>query len=157
VRTCCSLGVPLLVLVDVPGYLPGLEEEENGIVQRGAKLLRAFAEATVPRVTVILRKAYGGAFIAMNSRSLGATAVYAWPLAEVGIMYAANAVAVLHKRDLASASEGQRATLLRDLATEYSSDSGGLSLAVKRGVIDAIMDPSITPRMARAALTGTAS
>ena len=156
VRTCGSLGVPLLVLVDVPGYLPGLEEEENGIVQRGAKLLRAFAEATVPRVTVILRKAYGGAFIAMNPRSLGATAVYAWPLAEVGIMYAANAVAVLHKRDLASASEGQRATLLRDLATEYSSDSGGLSLAVKRGVIDAIIDPSITPRMARAALTGTA-
>ena len=79
VRTCDALGVPLLVLVDVPGYLPGTGEEWNGVVRRGAKLLHAFAEATVPRVTLVTRKSYGGAYIAMNSRSLGATAVLAWP------------------------------------------------------------------------------
>ena len=86
VRMCDSLGVPLVVLVDVPGYLPGLGQEWDGVVRRGAKLLHAFAEAVVPRVTLVTRKAYGGAYIAMNSRSLGATAVFAWPNAEMAVM-----------------------------------------------------------------------
>jgi acetyl-CoA/propionyl-CoA carboxylase carboxyl transferase subunit len=83
---CDSLGVPLVVMVDVPGYLPGLGQEWDGVVRRGAKLLHAFAEAVVPRVTLVTRKAYGGAYIAMNSRSLGATAVFAWPNAEIAVM-----------------------------------------------------------------------
>ena len=90
VRMCDSLGVPLIVLVDVPGYLPGLGQEWDGVVRRGAKLLHAFAEAVVPRVTLVTRKAYGGAYIAMNSRSLGATAVFAWPNAEVAVMGASR-------------------------------------------------------------------
>ena len=80
VRTCDAFGVPLVVLVDVPGYLPGVGQEWDGVVRRGAKLLHAFAEATVPRVTLVTRKAFGGAYIAMNSRSLGATRVFAWPV-----------------------------------------------------------------------------
>src|SRR5207253_4322685 len=102
VRMCDSLGVPLIVLVDVPGYLPGVGQEWDGVVRRGAKLLHAFAEAVVPRVTLVTRKAYGGAYIAMNSRSLGATAVYAWPTAEIAVMRAAAAVRIRHRRTLAS-------------------------------------------------------
>src|SRR5207248_1949658 len=98
VRMCNSLGVPLIVLVDVPGYLPGVGEEWGGVIRRGAKLLHAFAEASVPRVTLVTRKAYGGAYIAMNSRSLGATAVFAWPEAEVAVMGAEAAVGVLHRK-----------------------------------------------------------
>ena len=86
VRMCDAFGVPLVVLVDVPGYLPGVGQEWDGVVRRGAKLLHAFAEATVPRVTLITRKAYGGAYIAMNSRALGATKVFAWPGAEIAVM-----------------------------------------------------------------------
>ena len=90
VRFCDAFGVPLVVLVDVPGYLPGVGQEWDGVVRRGAKLLHAFAEATVPRVTLVTRKAYGGAYIAMNSQSLGATKVFAWPDAEIAVMGAAR-------------------------------------------------------------------
>src|SRR5690606_24682192 len=86
VRMCDAFGVPLLVVVDVPGYLPGVDQEWGGVVRRGAKLLHAFGEAVVPRVTLVTRKSYGGAYIAMNSRALGATAVFAWPEAEVAVM-----------------------------------------------------------------------
>ena len=103
VRMCDAFGVPLVVLVDVPGYLPGVGQEWDGVVRRGAKLLHAFAEAVVPRVTLVTRKAYGGAYIAMNSRSLGATAVFAWPDAEVAVMGAKAAVGILHRKKLAAA------------------------------------------------------
>jgi len=147
VRTCDALGIPLVVLADVPGYLPGTAQEWEGVVRRGAKLLHAFAEAVVPRVTVILRKAYGGAFIAMNSKSLGATAVYAWPTAEVGVMYSANAAAVLHRR-LLEATPGQRRTrLLNDLAADYERGVGGITRAVERGYVDGIIEPAQTPRI----------
>src|SRR5581483_11082841 len=102
VRMCDSFGVPLVTLVDVPGYLPGVGQEWDGVVRRGAKLLHAFAEATVPRVTVVTRKAIGGAYIAMNSRSLGATKVFAWPDAEIAVMGAIAAIRILHRRTLAS-------------------------------------------------------
>jgi acetyl-CoA/propionyl-CoA carboxylase carboxyl transferase subunit len=108
VRMCDSLGVPLIVLVDVPGYLPGLGQEWDGVVRRGAKLLHAFAEAVVPRVTLVTRKAYGGAYIAMNSRSLGATAVFAWPNAEVAVMGPSAAVNILHRKKLAAAPAEER-------------------------------------------------
>jgi len=102
VRMCDALGVPLIVIVDVPGYLPGLGQEWDGVVRRGAKLLHAFAEAVVPRVTLVTRKAYGGAYIAMNSRSLGATAVFAWPSAEIAVMGPSAAVNILHRKKLAA-------------------------------------------------------
>ena len=102
-RMCDAFGVPLVVLVDVPGYLPGVGQEWDGVVRRGAKLLHAFAEAVVPRVTLVTRKSYGGAYIAMNARSLGATTVFAWPGAEVAVMGAKAAVGILHRKKLAAA------------------------------------------------------
>ncbi len=109
VRMCDAFGIPLIVAVDVPGYLPGAGQEWDGVVRRGAKLLHAFAEAVVPRVTLITRKAYGGAYIAMNSRALGATRVFAWPSAEIAVMGAVAAVRILHWRKLAGRARGARA------------------------------------------------
>jgi acetyl-CoA/propionyl-CoA carboxylase carboxyl transferase subunit len=146
VRMCDALGVPLLVVVDVPGYLPGVEQEWGGIVRRGAKLLHAFAEARVPRVTLITRKAYGGAYIAMNSRSLGATAVLAWPEAEVAVMGAEAAVGVLHRKRLAAASEEEREDLRRRLVADQQRAAGGLDRAVRLGVVDSVVIPEQTRR-----------
>src|SRR6202030_2880627 len=127
VRFCDAFGVPLVVLVDVPGYLPGVGQEWDGVVRRGAKLLHAFAEATVPRVTLVTRKAYGGAYIAMNSRSLGATRVFAWPGAEVAVMGAVAAVRILHRRTLAAAPHGEREALHAALAAEHEKIAGGVA------------------------------
>src|SRR5262249_45224807 len=129
VRMCDSFGVPLLIIVDVPGYLPGIAEEAGGVVRRGAKLLHAFAEAEVPRVTLITRKAYGGAYIAMNSRSLGATAVFAWPSAEIAVMGAEAAVAILHRKKLAAVEDQERDLLKTQLVAEHTRLSGGVNRA----------------------------
>ena len=142
VRTCDCFGVPLVVIVDVPGYLPGVGQEWDGVVRRGAKLLHAFSEAVVPRVTLITRKAYGGAYIAMNSRSLGATKVFAWPTAEVAVMGAVAAIRVLHRRILADLPEDQRAAMELELAAEHEKISGGVTRAMEIGVVDAIIEPS---------------
>jgi acetyl-CoA/propionyl-CoA carboxylase carboxyl transferase subunit len=151
VRMCDAFGVPLVVLVDVPGYLPGVGQEWDGVVRRGAKLLHAFAEATVPRVTLVTRKAYGGAYIAMNSRSLGATRVFAWPDAEIAVMGAVAAVRILHRRTLASVPPEQLHEAETRLAAEHEATAGGLQRAVDLGVIDAIIEPSQTRReLARA-------
>jgi acetyl-CoA/propionyl-CoA carboxylase carboxyl transferase subunit len=152
VRMCNAFGIPLLVLVDVPGYLPGVREEWGGVVRRGAKLLHAFAEAVVPRVTVVLRKAYGGAYIAMNSRSLGATAVYAWPGSEVAVMGAPAAVDVLYRRRLAAAVTGSERDALRlELIDEHSRTAGGIDRGLELGVVDAVIEPCETrPRVAAA-------
>ena len=147
VRMCDAFGVPLAVLVDVPGYLPGVDQEWDGVVRRGAKLLHAFAEAVVPRVTVVTRKAYGGAYIAMNSRSLGATAVYAWPDAELAVMGPEAAVGILHRRALAAAPEGQRGVLTAQLAAEHRSIAAGVGNAGAHGVIDAVIPRSATRRV----------
>ena len=147
VRMCDAFGVPLAVLVDVPGYLPGVDQEWDGVVRRGAKLLHAFAEAVVPRVTVVTRKAYGGAYIAMNSRSLGATAVYAWPDAELAVMGPEAAVGILHKRALAAAPEGQRGVLTAQLAAEHRSVAAGVGNAGAYGVIDAVIPRAATRRV----------
>jgi len=144
VRMCDAFGVPLVVLVDVPGYLPGVGQEWDGVVRRGAKLLHAFAEASVPRVTLVTRKAYGGAYIAMNSRSLGATKVFAWPGAEVAVMGAVAAIRVLHRRTLASVPPEELHEAETRLAAEHEATAGGLQRAVDIGVIDAIIDPSHT-------------
>jgi acetyl-CoA/propionyl-CoA carboxylase carboxyl transferase subunit len=143
---CDSLGVPLVVLVDVPGYLPGLGQEWDGVVRRGAKLLHAFAEAVVPRVTLVTRKAFGGAYIAMNSRALGATAVFAWPGAEIAVMGAGAAVNILHRKKLAAARPEEREALRTQLVEEQTRVAGGVSRAVEIGVVDEVIRPERTRR-----------
>ncbi|MFO7400699.1 carboxyl transferase domain-containing protein [Thermobispora bispora] len=144
VRMCDAFGVPLVVMVDVPGYLPGVNQEHDGVVRRGAKLLHAFAEASVPRVTLVTRKAYGGAYIAMNSRALGATKVFAWPTAEMAVMGAIAAVRILKRRELAAAPEEERAALEAKFAEEHQRIAGGLDRAVALGVVDEVIDPAKT-------------
>ncbi|GAA3926252.1 acyl-CoA carboxylase subunit beta [Actinomadura viridis] len=144
VRMCDAFGVPLVVLVDVPGYLPGVGQEHGGVVRRGAKLLHAFGAATVPRVTLVTRKAYGGAYIAMNSRSLGATRVFAWPTAELAVMGAVAAVRVLHRRRLAAVPEEERPALEAELAAEHEKIAGGLDRARDLGVVDEVITPAGT-------------
>jgi acetyl-CoA/propionyl-CoA carboxylase carboxyl transferase subunit len=152
VRMCDALGVPLVVIVDVPGYLPGVGQEWDGVVRRGAKLLHAFAEAVVPRVTLVTRKAYGGAYIAMNSRSLGATAVYAWPTAEVAVMGASAAVTILHRKKLAAAKPEDREALRAQLVDEQLRVAGGVSRALEIGVVDDVIEPTETRRRIAEAL-----
>jgi acetyl-CoA/propionyl-CoA carboxylase carboxyl transferase subunit len=144
VRLCNAFGIPLVVIVDVPGYLPGVDQEWGGVVRRGAKLLHAFGEATVPRVTLVTRKIYGGAYIAMNSRSLGATAVFAWPDAEVAVMGAKAAVGILHKKKLAATPEHEREALHDELALEHERIAGGVDSAIELGVVDEKIDPAHT-------------
>jgi acetyl-CoA/propionyl-CoA carboxylase carboxyl transferase subunit len=144
VRMCDSLGVPLLVVVDVPGYLPGVRQEWNGVIRRGAKLLYAFAEATVPRVTLVTRKSYGGAYIAMNSKALGATAVFAWPEAEVAVMSAEAAVGILHRKRLATVPEAEREALREQLVAEQTRIAGGVRRALALGVVDEVVPPRQT-------------
>jgi acetyl-CoA/propionyl-CoA carboxylase carboxyl transferase subunit len=152
VRMCDALGVPLIVLVDVPGYLPGLGQEWEGVVRRGAKLLHAFSEAVVPRVTLVTRKAYGGAYIAMNSRSLGATAVFAWPNAEVAVMGASAAVNILHRKRLAAAPAEERDTLRAQLIEEQMQTAGGVNRALEIGVVDDVIKPVETRKRIAEAL-----
>ncbi|HEY3006463.1 MAG TPA: carboxyl transferase domain-containing protein [Micromonosporaceae bacterium] len=154
VRMCDALGVPLVVLVDVPGYLPGLGQEWDGVVRRGAKLLHAFAEAVVPRVTLVTRKAYGGAYIAMNSRSLGATAVFAWPNAEVAVMGPSAAVNILHRKRLAAAPAEERESLRAQLIEDQTRVAGGVNRALEIGVIDDVIKPTETRRRIAEALAG---
>jgi acetyl-CoA/propionyl-CoA carboxylase carboxyl transferase subunit len=146
VRLCDSLGIPMVVLVDVPGYLPGVQQEWGGVLRRGAKLLHAFAESVVPRVTLVTRKSYGGAYIAMNSRSLGATAVFAWPEAEVAVMGAEAAVGVLHRKRLAAASDDEREPLRAQLIAEHAVSAGGLDRALALGVVDEVISPASSRR-----------
>lgn len=155
VRTCDAFGIPLVVIADVTGFLPGAGQEWEGAVRRGAKLLHAFGEAVVPRVTLITRRAYGGAFVAMNSKSLGATRVFAWPSAEVSVMGAIAAVRVLHRRLLADIAEEQRSAMELELAAEHEKVSGGVKRAVEIGAVDEIVEP-INSRQALAKAIATA-
>ena len=156
VRLCDAFGLPLIVLVDVPGYLPGGKQEADGIVRRGAKLLHAFAAAQVPRFTVITRKAYGGAYIAMNSRSLGASRVLAWPTAVVDVMSAQAAVKITRRRDIADVPEHNRDEAIAVFAAEHSELTGGLQRAVDNGIVDEVIDPAGT-RTSLATLVAGAS
>ena len=152
VRMCDAFGVPLIVLVDVPGYLPGLGQEWDGVVRRGAKLLHAFAEAVVPRVTLVTRKSYGGAYIAMNSRSLGATAVFAWPTAEIAVMGASAAVNILYRKRLAATPHEQREALREQLIQEQTQVAGGVGRALEIGVVDDMIKPEDSRRRIAEAL-----
>ena len=144
VRTCDAFGIPLIVIADVQGFLPGAGQEWEGAVRRGAKLLHAFGEAVVPRVTLITRRAYGGAYVAMNSKALGATRVLAWPEAEVSVMGAVAAVRVLHRRILADLPAEQRESMELELAAEHEKISGGVARAVEIGAVDEIIDSAHT-------------
>jgi acetyl-CoA/propionyl-CoA carboxylase carboxyl transferase subunit len=153
VRMCDAFGVPLLVVVDVPGYLPGTGQEWNGVVRRGAKLLHAFAAASVPRITLVTRKAYGGAYIAMNSRALGATHVLAWPQAQVDVMGAVAAVRILHRRELAEVPDEQKPLAEARLAEQHLKASGGLVRAIEGGMVDEVIEPDATRTRLAALLT----
>jgi acetyl-CoA/propionyl-CoA carboxylase carboxyl transferase subunit len=144
VRMCDAFGVPLIVLVDVPGYLPGVGQEWDGVVRRGAKLLHAFGEAVVPRVTLVTRKTYGGAYIAMNARSLGATKVFAWPGAEIAVMGSVAAIRILHRRKLLEVAPDIRPQVEAELAAEHEQIAGGVEKAVEIGVVDEVVEPSAT-------------
>jgi acetyl-CoA carboxylase carboxyltransferase component len=142
VRTCNAFQIPLVVLVDTPGFLPGSPQEAIGVIRHGAKLLHAFAEATVPRVTVVLRKAYGGAYITMNSRELGADLTLAWTQAELGIMGADQAVGVIHRRELEAAAEPEAAR--RRLAAAYAARHLDARAAARSGHVDEVIVPNDT-------------
>jgi propionyl-CoA carboxylase beta chain len=139
VRMCDAFGLPLVTLVDTPGFLPGTRQEYGGVIRKGAKLLYAYAEATVPRVTVVLRKAFGGAYIVMNSRSLGADAVFAWPDAELAVMGPEGAVDVIFRRELA-ADPGVR----DELVARYRAEATSPRVAAERMSVDEIIQPSQT-------------
>ncbi|MFF3377484.1 acyl-CoA carboxylase subunit beta [Streptomyces sp. NPDC002680] len=147
VRFCDAFGIPLLTFADVPGYLSGTHQEQAGIIRRGAKLLYAYAEATVPRVTVVVRKAYGGGYAVMGSKHLGADVNLAWPTARIAVMGAEGAVSVLHRRELAAAAavgEQAAAELRAKLVAEYETACATPYAAAARGYIDAVIAPSTT-------------
>ncbi|MDT3400166.1 acyl-CoA carboxylase subunit beta [Streptomyces sp. B1866] len=144
VRTCDAFNLPVLTFVDVPGFLPGVGQEHNGIIRRGAKLIYAYAEATVPLITVITRKAFGGAYDVMGSKHLGADLNLAWPTAQIAVMGAQGAVNILHRRALADAEDPE--ALRAQLMTDYEDTLLNPYVAAERGYVDAVIRPSDTRR-----------
>jgi propionyl-CoA carboxylase beta chain len=144
VRTCDAFSVPVLTFVDVPGFLPGTGQEWGGIIRHGAKLIYAYAEATVPKVTVITRKAYGGAYDVMGSKHLGGDVNLAWPTAQIAVMGAQGAVNILYRRELAAADPGDEAALRERRITEYEDTLANPYVAADRGYVDAVIRPAET-------------
>ncbi|MBK7621314.1 MAG: acyl-CoA carboxylase subunit beta [Kineosporiaceae bacterium] len=146
VRTCDAFNIPVVTFVDVPGFLPGTDQEWNGIIRRGAKLIYAYAEATVPKVTIITRKAYGGAYDVMGSKHLGADVNLAWPSAQIAVMGAQGAVNILYRGDLKKVAEtgGDVDAARRQLVTEYEDTLANPYIAAERGYVDAVVAPSRT-------------
>src|ERR1700761_2657398 len=142
VRTCDAFSVPVVTFVDVPGFLPGTDQEWNGIIRHGAKLIYAYSEATVPKVTVITRKAYGGAYDVMGSKHLGGDINLAWPTAQIAVMGAQGAVNILYRRELASADDPDAVRARR--VTEYEDTLANPYIAAERGYLDAVIRPSET-------------
>ncbi|HSK54468.1 MAG TPA: acyl-CoA carboxylase subunit beta [Jiangellales bacterium] len=142
VRTCDAFNVPVLTFVDVPGFLPGTDQEWNGIIRRGAKLIYAYAEATVPKITVITRKAYGGAYDVMGSKHLGADVNLAWPTAQIAVMGAQGAVNILYRRELAEADDPDARR--RELVEQYEDRLANPYVAAERGYVDGVIAPSRT-------------
>ena len=144
VRFCDAFNIPLVTFEDVPGFLPGTQQEWNGIIRHGAKLLYAFAEATVPKLTVITRKAYGGAYCVMSSKHIRTDANFAWPTAEIAVMGPEGAVNIVYKRELERAPEAEREALRHDKVAEFRERFANPYVAAERGYIDAIIEPSQT-------------
>ena len=145
-----AFNIPILTLEDVPGFLPGVDQEHAGIIRHGAKLLFAYSEATVPRITIILRKAYGGAFIVMNSKSLGGDFSFAWPTAEIAVMGPDGAVAILYRKELAESSNP--AELKKELVKKYRDKIANPFIADESGYIDEVIDPAVTRKKIISAL-----
>jgi propionyl-CoA carboxylase beta chain len=142
VRFCDAFNIPLLVLEDVPGFLPGTDQEWNAIITNGAKLLYAFSEATVPRITVITRKAYGGAYDVMNSKHIGADMNFAWPSAEIAVMGAKGAAEIIFKKEISNASDPEQAW--KEKEAEYAEIFANPYRAAERGFIDDVIYPEET-------------
>lgn len=150
IRFCNAFNIPLVTLVDVPGFLPGVAQEHGGIIRHGAKMLYAYSAATVPKVTVVLRKAYGGAYLAMCSKDLGADSVFAWPTAEIAVMGAEGAASVVFKKEIAAAENP--AERREELVQEYRDTFSTPFVAASRGLVDDIIDPGDTRRKVAMAL-----
>lgn len=155
VRCCDCYGIPLLTLIDVPGFLPGKRMEQEGIIRRGAKLLYAYCEASVPKVSLVLRKAYGGAYIAMNSKGMGADLVYAWPIAQIAVMGAEGAVDIVFKHELETAEDREKAAA--EKTAEYNEKFMSPYIAAKLGIIDEVIAPEDTRRKIRMAFESLSS
>ena len=142
VRTCDAFNIPLLTFVDVPGFMPGTDQEYGGIIRHGAKLLYAYCESTVPRIQIITRKAYGGAYVVMNSKSIGADLAFAWPSAELAVMGPNGAVEIVYRRELAEAADpvGRRAELIDEYTERYANPY----IAAERGYVDDVISPAET-------------
>ena len=158
VRCCDCFGIPILTLIDVPGFLPGSRMEHGGIIRRGAKLLYAYCEASVPKVSLILRKAYGGAYIAMNSKGMGADIVYAWPIAQIAVMGAEGAVGIMYKHELEDADTPVKKEQVRaEKIAEYNDKFMSPYIATKLGIIDEVISPEETRRKIRTAFESLSS
>jgi len=155
IRHCDAFNIPMVTFVDVPGYLPGTEQEWGGIIRHGAKLLYAYSEATVPMVTVVLRKAYGGAYLGMCSKALGADMVLAWPQAEIAVMGAEGAANIVFRKEI-EGSEDQMAERNRKIE-EYREAFANPYVAAERGYVDRVILPEETRREIYLALQGTAN
>jgi len=142
IRFCDSFNIPLVVLEDVPGFLPGSNQEQNGIIRHGAKLLYAFAEATVPKITVIIRKAYGGAYCVMNSSNMGADVVYAWPTAEIAVMGPKGAVEIVFRKEVNEADDPAKVAAEKE--EEYRNKFANPYVAAQKGYVDDIIEPAQT-------------
>ncbi len=145
VRTCDAFNIPLVALVDVPGFLPGTDQEHGGIIRHGAKLLYAFCEATVPRIQLVTRKAYGGAYVVMNSKSVGADLAFAWPTAELAVMGPQGAVEILYRRELEQSEDAE--SLRADLVKKYTEQYANPYVAAERGYVDDVIEPAATRSM----------
>jgi acetyl-CoA carboxylase carboxyltransferase component len=147
VRTCDAFNIPLVTLIDVPGFLPGVDQEYGGIIRHGAKLLYAYCEATVPRISVVTRKAYGGAYVVMDSKSVGSDLTFAWPTAELAVMGPQGAVEIVNRRELSEFdSEADRAERKNQLVDEYIEQYANPYIAAERGYVDEVIDPADTRR-----------
>jgi propionyl-CoA carboxylase beta chain len=158
VRFCDAFGLPLVTLVDTPGFRPGRDQEWRGMIRHGAKLAFAYAEATVPRVCVVLRKAYGGAYIVMDCKSMGNDCALAWPTAQIAVMGARGAVEILHRRALNGATnDGEREERRHQLEADYEGVHLSPAAALERGYVDEIIDPADTRSAVASALTSLAA
>ncbi|HBR02459.1 MAG TPA: methylmalonyl-CoA carboxyltransferase, partial [Ruminiclostridium sp.] len=150
IRFCDAFNIPLVSFTDVPGYLPGVNQEHNGIIRHGAKLLYAFSEATVPKINVIVRKAYGGAYIAMNSKHLGADLVLAWPTAEIAVMGPDGAANIIFKKEIGQADDP--AAFRKEKIQEYRDKFSNPYVAAARGYVDDVIEPAQTRQRVASAL-----
>ena len=142
IRFCDAFNIPLVTFVDVPGFMPGVEQEHGGIIRHGAKLLFAYSAATVPKITIILRKSYGGAYLAMCGKDLGADRVFAWPTAEIAVMGAEGAAEIVFRKEIAQAQDPEQRRA--ELIASYRSAFSNPYVAAEQRLVDAVIEPALT-------------